>query len=410
MQTHLHERFQNHPEADTAEAILRACVHCGFCNATCPTYLDLNDERDGPRGRIYLIKQLLETGSATEKTQQHIDRCLTCRNCETTCPSGVQYGKLVDIGRGILENDVQRPLSIRLTRWLITAIVPHAARFAAVLAMGRIARPFLPNALARKIPQRQAPTNRPAAQHLRSMIALEGCAQASATPNTNNAAARVLDKLGISLTSAPSAGCCGALHYHLGEHTAGMDFMRRNIDAWWPLIEQGTEAIVITASGCGATIKDYGHILRNDPQYGEKAKEISRLAKDISEVLATENLDTLIVNPTKQRLALHCPCTLQHAQKLGGHLEQLLQRIGLKLTTSKDSHLCCGSAGSYSILQPEISARLRDKKVAALTKDGPDAIVTANVGCQLHLASSAAVPVKHWIEVVDDASSSQRSK
>jgi glycolate oxidase iron-sulfur subunit len=220
----------------------------------------------------------------------------------------------------------------------------------------------------------------------------------------------VLDKLGISLTSAPSAGCCGALHYHLGEHTEGMDFMRRNIDAWWPLIEQGTEAIVITASGCGATIKDYGHILRNDPQYGEKAKEISRLAKDISEVLATENLDTLIVNPTEQRLALHCPCTLQHAQKLGGHLEQLLQRIGLKLTTSKDSHLCCGSAGSYSILQPEISARLRDKKVAALTNDQPDAIVTANVGCQLHLASSAAVPVKHWIEVVDDASSSQRSK
>jgi len=412
MQTHIHESLQGHPDANEARDILRACVHCGFCNATCPTYLELADERDGPRGRIYLIKQLLETGAASARTQKHLDRCLTCRNCETTCPSGVRYGRLADIGRGMLEQQIERPLRERLVRLALRVVVPYARRFRAALAMARVSAPLLPRSLRAKIPakQRLRPTSGHA--HGRQMVVLAGCAQAAATPNTNRAAARVFDRLGISLDSAAGAGGCGALAYHLGDHEGGKAFMRRNIDAWWPRLQGGAEAIVVAASGCTATIEEYGEILRDDAEYADRARRIAAATLDLSEALAREDLAALQpagAGEVPGKLAVHCPCTLQHAQRLGGLLESVMRKLGFELVESRDTHLCCGSAGTYSVLQPEMSARLRDNKIAALTEHAPDRIVTANVGCQLHLAAATRVPVDHWIEVVDDAVSA-RSK
>lgn len=421
MQTRIAARYADTPGIHDADAILRSCVHCGFCNATCPTYLELGDERDGPRGRIYLIKQLLEGYDVTARTQTHLDRCLTCRNCETTCPSGVEYGRLLDIGRDVIERQVRRPIGQRLARWMLKLVVPHRRRFGALLFVGQLLRPLLPSALRAKVPPRRRRTSAspdsigtgpsssavassgPADTRSRRMLALDGCVQAAATPATNEAATRVLARLDIGLESVRGAGCCGALDFHLGDHRSALNYARRNIDAWWPAIEQGAEAIAITASGCGTMIRDYGGLLAGDPAYATKAARVAQLAKDICEILRAENLAPLRLKAPETKVAFHCPCTLQHGQKLGGVVERLLTNAGFKLAATKDPHLCCGSAGTYSLLEPEISRALLDKKLAALTGDRPDLIATANVGCQLHLQTAASPPVKHWIELIDAA-------
>jgi glycolate oxidase iron-sulfur subunit len=407
MQTQLADAIRDSRHGEVADAILRSCVHCGFCTATCPTYQLLGDELDGPRGRIYLIKQVLEGHAPSRKTQLHLDRCLTCRACETTCPSGVRYGRLVDIGRAAVETAVPRPLGERLSRRLLRWLVPYRRRFGLFLGVGQIIRPLLPASLRAKVPPRRAAGPWPTAKRPRTMLALAGCAQAAATPDTNAAAARVLDRFGISLVEAPRAGCCGALPHHLNAEEEAFAMMRRNIDAWWPQVEAGAEAILVTASGCGAMVKDYGVLLAHDPGYAGKAARIANLARDTGEVLAAE-LDRQDASPLGTRagagrkIAFHAPCSLQHGQKLSGLVEGLLTRLGFVLTPVADSHLCCGSAGSYSLLQPELALRLREDKLASLAVGGPECIATANVGCQLHLESGTPIPVRHWIELVDE--------
>ncbi|WP_313210421.1 glycolate oxidase subunit GlcF [Stutzerimonas nitrititolerans] len=403
MQTNLSEQAKRLPRAEEAESILRSCVHCGFCNATCPTYQLIGDELDGPRGRIYLMKQMLEGGEVTQSTQLHLDRCLPCRNCETTCPSGVQYHNLLDIGRDFIEQQVPRTLSERLVRSGLRTVVPRPALFKALLSTGNALRPLMPASLKAHLPREvRAPKARPQTRHARNVLMLEGCVQPSLSPNTNAAAARVLDRLGIGVTPAREAGCCGAVDYHLNAQEAGLDRARRNIDAWWPAIEAGAEAIVQTASGCGAFVKDYGHLLRDDPVYASKAARVSALTKDLVEVLRLTELEQLDVKADK-RMAFHCPCTLQHAQKLGGAVEDVLKRLGFQLTAVPDAHLCCGSAGSYSITQPALSKQLRDNKLTALESGKPEVIVTANIGCQTHLDGAGRTPVRHWIEIVEEA-------
>ncbi|MGB0359186.1 MAG: glycolate oxidase iron-sulfur subunit [Gammaproteobacteria bacterium] len=401
MQTNIVERYANTDYGREAEAILRKCVHCGFCTATCPTYQLLGDELDGPRGRIYQIKEILEGATPTASTQTHLDRCLTCRSCETTCPSGVDYGRLADIGRKIVEDEVGRSWIQTLIRKALIVVIPNRQLFGFLMRMGQLFRPLMPGAIRRKIPQRVTPSVWPTSTHVRTMVVLEACAQPSATPNVNAAAARVLDRLGIQLIAAKEAGCCGAVAHHLSDHDRSYDAVKRNIDAWWPLIEQGAEAIVITASGCGVMVKEYGHLLADDPLYAEKAQRVSELAKDISEVLVKEDLGGLKVRGAKT-LAFHSPCTLQHGQKLNGLTERVLRELGFDLKPVADSHLCCGSAGTYSILQPDLSKRLLKNKVKALEATGAPTIATANVGCQLHLSTGANTPVKHWIELVDE--------
>ncbi|MDN7142671.1 glycolate oxidase subunit GlcF [Pseudomonas sp. JQ170] len=403
MQTHLSEQARQLPRAEEAERILRSCVHCGFCNATCPTYQLIGDELDGPRGRIYLIKQVLEGNEVTAKTQLHLDRCLSCRNCETTCPSGVEYHNLLDIGRAVVDAAVPRPLAQRALRESVRAVVPHAGLFKGLTQVAQVFRPLLPANLQAKLPRTsRATTPRPAPRHARRVLMLEGCVQPGLAPNTNAAAARVLDRLGISVTPIHEAGCCGAVDYHLNAQAHGLQRARQNIDAWWPAIELGAEAIVQTASGCGAFVKEYGHLLAHDPIYAQKARRVSSLAKDLVEVLGVEPLEQLGVR-TDKRLAFHCPCTLQHAQKLGGAVEGVLTRLGFALTAVPDSHLCCGSAGTYSLTQPALSRQLRDNKLNALESGKPEVIVTANIGCQAHLDGAGRTPVRHWIELVDEA-------
>ncbi|MEM5386418.1 glycolate oxidase subunit GlcF [Paraburkholderia phymatum] len=401
MQTNLSEATQRLKRANEAESILRACVHCGFCNATCPTYQLLGSELDGPRGRIYLIKQVLEGQPVSEKTQLHLDRCLSCCNCETTCPSGVRYHALLDIGRAEVERRVTRPVRERLLRAGLRHVVSRPTAFAALLGVGRTVRSLLPEALRNKIPF-ASPTaiSRSPVRHARHVLMLEGCVQPSLAPNTNAAAARVLDRLGISVTPAPKVGCCGANEYHLNAQDAGLGRARRNIDAWWPAIEAGAEAIVISASGCGAFVKEYGDLLRFDLAYAEKARRVSTLARDLVEVVAAEPLDAF-TRVTGRRIAFHCPCTLQHAQRLGGAVEGVLSRLGFELTSVANANLCCGSAGTYSLTQPEIARQLRDNKLDALEADYPDAIVSANIGCQTHLNSAGRSHVMHWIELVE---------
>lgn len=400
MQTSITDSYLATVAGREAEKILRSCVHCGFCTATCPTYQLLGDELDGPRGRIYLIKQLLEGRPVSRVTQLHLDRCLNCRACETTCPSGVQYGKLVDIGRELLEQQVMRPKIERLQRLLLRKILPYPKYFSILLGIGEWLKPLLPKNLKRKIPLRQISTPRPPVRHQRKMIILEGCAQSVATPNTNNAASRVLDRLGISLISPSGQGCCGAVSQHLSASQEARQFIKQNIDSWWPAIEEGAEAVIVTASGCGVQVKDYGHLLSNDPDYADKAKKVSELTCDLSEVIALEDLQRLQIS-NHQTIAFHSPCTLQHGQQLDGQVEDILKRLGFKLTGVADSHLCCGSAGTYSILQPEISTKLLHNKLKALNNDQPDIIVSANIGCQLHLNTQSQNPVKHWIELLD---------
>ncbi|MDG5499944.1 glycolate oxidase subunit GlcF [Marinobacter sp. BGYM27] len=401
MQTNLVEQFANTAEGQEAEAILRSCVHCGFCTATCPTYQELNDERDGPRGRIYLMKEFLEGGEVTDKTQTHLDRCVSCRSCETTCPSGVEYGRLLDISRGLIEQKLERPKQAQLLRWLLRKVVPNTLLFRPLLRMGQLFRPVLPPALKTKVPPHRSAGPWPDRKHERVVLGMAGCVQSAATPDTNAATARVLDQLGVSLVEAPKAGCCGAVSYHLSAHEEGLDYMRRNIDAWWPSIEAGAEAIVMTASGCGAQVQDYGHLLKDDPAYADKAHKVSALTMDLGAFLLGEDLSRLKLDHRPEKVAFHCPCTLQHAMKQSGVVDQVLTRAGIKLADTRDKHLCCGSAGTYSILQPELSQRLLTNKLKALTVDHPERIVTANIGCQLHLATRAEVPVQHWIELLD---------
>ncbi|MBA1275019.1 glycolate oxidase subunit GlcF [Stutzerimonas azotifigens] len=403
MQTNLSEEAKRLPRAEEAERILRSCVHCGFCNATCPTYQILGDELDGPRGRIYQMKQALEGAPISPSTQEHLDRCLTCRNCETTCPSGVQYHNLLDIGRDFIERKVPRPLGERALRAGLRTLMPRPALFKMALGAGQAFRPFLPATVKAKLPREITPAKaRPPVQHARRVLMLEGCVQPGLSPNTNAATARVLDRLGISVTPVREAGCCGAVDYHLNAQEAGLDRARRNIDAWWPQIEAGAEAIVQTASGCGAFVKEYGHLLAGDPAYASKASQVSALAKDLVEVMREAPLETLNVR-SDLRMAFHCPCTLQHAQKLGGSVESVLTRLGFHLTAVPDAHLCCGSAGTYSITQPALSKELRDNKLNALESGQPEVIVTANIGCQTHLDGAGRTPVRHWIEVVEEA-------
>ena len=404
MQTNLSQRARQLRGAEVAEAVLRTCVHCGFCNATCPTYQLLGNELDGPRGRIYLIKQMLETGEANASTRLHLDRCLTCRNCETTCPSGVRYSNLLDVGRLTLEDWAgPRPVMQRLQRWALRATLPNAPLVNALVATGAAVRCLLPKPLAGKLPRAKAsPPSWPSGRHTRTVLMLEGCVQPALSPNTNAAAAQVLDRLGVSVVPAAQAGCCGAVEFHLDAQDVGLDRARRNIAAWWPAIEAGAEAVVLTASGCGAFVKEYGHLLRDDPAYAAKAEHVSALAKDLVEVLRDEPLERLRIRGG-QKIAFHCPCTLQHAQRLGGAVEGVLARLGFELTAVADGHLCCGSAGTYSITQPELSRQLRDRKLDALESGRPEIIATANIGCQMHLDGARRTPVTHWIELVAEA-------
>ena len=403
MQTNISEQFLDNPHIKDAETILRSCVHCGFCTATCPTYQLLGDELDGPRGRIYLVKQVLEGNQISHKTQSYLDRCLTCRSCETTCPSGVRYGRLVEIGREIVDQQVPRSWSEKITRYILRKVIPYPQRFGLLYKTGLMLRPILPGIIKRKLPLPRTGTISTSTTKQRKMLVLQGCVQSVVTPQSNHAATDIFRKLGIELISAPSAGCCGAVSHHLSAPDEGLDFMRRNIDAWWPYIEQGVEAIVITASGCGTVVKDYAELLKHDAEYSGRAEKVSALAKDACEILQDEDLDALTVSTTANiRVAFHSPCTLQHGQQLNGVVETILQRAGFTLTEIPDSHLCCGSAGTYSILQPTLSQKLLTNKLSALQKAQPDVIATANIGCQMHIASKADVPVKHWLEIINE--------
>ncbi len=406
MQTNLADFIRGTPDGDTADAILRKCVHCGFCTATCPTYQLLGDELDGPRGRIYLIKQLLEGADVTEKTQRHLDRCLTCRSCETTCPSGVEYHRLVDIGRAVVAGRVARPAGQRLLRAVLREFLPRGWLFGPAYKLGQFFRPLLPSSLKAKVLPRQKSVSAIRRDHPRRMLMLAGCVQPAMSPNINAAAARVLDRLGIATIEAEGAGCCGAVRLHLDDHEGARMDARRNIDAWWPHIEAGAEGIVVTASGCGAHVLEYAHLLENDPAYAAKAARVTLLARDIAEVLAGEQgaLVALLqksVPVTRRKLAFHSPCSLQHGLKVRGAVESILQAAGFELTPVADGHLCCGSAGTYSVLQPELSLKLRDNKLGCLQAGAPEAIASANIGCIAHLQAGTPTPVSHWIELLD---------
>jgi glycolate oxidase iron-sulfur subunit len=407
MQTQLAPEFQNTADGQAAEAILRKCVHCGFCTATCPTYQLLGDELDGPRGRIYLMKQMLEGAEPTRATQLHLDRCLTCRNCESTCPSGVDYGHLVDIGRKIVDAKVPRPAAEKALRWALKEGL-NSPLFAPAMKLGQLVRPLLPAALKAKVPVRQNAGTWPTRQHARKVIMLAGCVQPAMAPNINSATARVLDAAGLQVLLAPEAGCCGAVKFHLNDQAGGLAQMRANIDAWWPLVEQGAEAIVMNASGCGVTVKDYGHLLQGDAQYAERAVRISALTRDLSELLPAL-LPALKARVNARRaaqspLVFHPPCTLQHGQQLLGGVESQLGALGFPVRlASTESHLCCGSAGTYSVLQSELSSTLRERKLAALAPQAGESVISANIGCITHLQSGTDTPVRHWVEVLDEA-------
>jgi glycolate oxidase iron-sulfur subunit len=407
MQTNLADSIKETPEGKEADEILRKCVHCGFCLATCPTYQLLGDELDSPRGRIYLIKQALEGNPVTSKTQQHLDRCLTCRACETTCPSGVQYGRLLDIGRGFVEARVERTAVSKLARTILRKVLSNRTLFSPLLKIGHTVRPLLPDAIGEKVPAPRSGGIWPAPRHTRKMLVLEGCVQPAAAPSINAAAARVLDAMEISLIRIEGGGCCGAIAHHMNAREEALNCIRRNIDAWWPSIEAGAKAVVVTASGCGAMVQEYGHLMRRDPDYAQKAERVSLLFRDLSDVMVAEKseLEKLLgqrTKPTSGKVAFHSPCSLQHGLKIRGAVESLLTIVGYRLTPVPDSHLCCGSAGIYSLLQPEISKQLLANKVKALESGEPQVIATANIGCLMHIESGSAKPVRHWVELIDD--------
>ena len=408
MQTQLSPEYQHTPDGREAESILRKCVHCGFCTATCPTYQLLGDELDGPRGRIYLIKQVLEGAEPTRKTQQHLDRCLTCRNCESTCPSGVQYGHLVDIGRKLVDAKVPRPSGEKLVRWALKEGL-SSSMFGPAIKLGQAMRGLLPASLKAKVPQARDAGQWPTREHVRKVLMLAGCVQPSMSPNINSATARVLDACGIQAVIAAQAGCCGAVKFHLNDQDGGAAQMRANIDAWWPLIERGeVEAIVMNASGCGVMVKDYGHVLRDDPAYAGKAQRVSELTRDLSELLPQllPDLSNQLKSEAVQAagvVAYHPPCTLQHGQQLKGGVETHMATLGFQIQVAAiESHLCCGSAGTYSVLNPQLAHQLRDRKLGHLNAMQPSAILSANIGCITHLQSGSSVPVRHWVELVDE--------
>ena len=401
MQTALAPGIRGTAQGREADTILRACVHCGFCNATCPTYLLTGDELDGPRGRIYLIKQALEGQTPGRRTLMHLDRCLTCLACETTCPSGVRYRQLLDTGREQIERVVGRPWHDRLKRWLLRQVIPHRNRFTLLLRLGQLLRPMLPSGLRKNIPVYRRAGPWPVARHARKMLILEGCVQPGIAPDINATTARVLDRLGISAIRASGAGCCGSASHHTSGPDEARTFARQLIDAWWPTVEQGVEAIVMTASGCGVYVKDYGHLLRDDRVYAERAKRIAAMTRDLGEILACEDVAVLkSMRRPFSRIAFHSPCTLQHGQKLDGLIETLLRNLGYELTPVAESPLCCGSAGTYSLLQPALSSQIKQRKLSALQSGAPELIVTANIGCLTHLATDSTVPVRHWIELL----------
>jgi glycolate oxidase iron-sulfur subunit len=412
MQTQLSEEFKGTSDGEAAEAILRKCVHCGFCAATCPTYQLLGDELDGPRGRIYLIKETLEGRQPTRETQLHLDRCLTCRNCETTCPSGVQYGELIEIGRRVVDAKVPRPAGERAQRWMLKEGLTSPL-FGPAMKLGQAVRPMVPASLRDKIPAsaQSAVRRAPRGTHASKMLLLQGCVQPSMMPGINAATANVLDAAGIELVAAEGAGCCGAIRSHLSDHEGGIDDMRRNIDAWWPQVEsKSVEAIVTNASGCGVMVKDYGRYLQHDARYATRAAAVSALAVDLGELLPrivpriASRLKPLAASP-RGSLVFHPPCTLQHGQQLRGGIETGLRALGFDVQlAAAESHLCCGSAGTYSVTQPELARALRDRKLSGLLEAGePDAIVSANIGCIQHLQSGTKLPVRHWVQVVDEA-------
>jgi len=405
VETKLADFIKDTPAGKTAEAILRKCVHCGFCTATCPTYQLHGDELDGPRGRIYLIKQVLEGRQATVRTQTHLDRCLTCRSCETTCPSGVQYGHLVDIGRAVVEKQVGRTLAMKFKRAAVRRAVAAPRIFDPLLKLGQLAAPLLPQALRARIPQAQRQTSWAPINHARRMLVLDGCVQPSLAPNINAAASRVLDRVGISLVRVPDAQCCGAVDFHMNAQAAAKRRMQRLIDAWWPHVDAGAEAIVFSASGCGVMLRDYAHVLAGDAAYVEKAQRVVALAKDLGEVLYAERARLVALSRTPREptlAAFHAPCTLQHGLGIHGIVQALLRDLGITLTHVPEAHMCCGSAGTYSIFQPRLASQLLARKLAALTSAQPREILTANIGCLVHLQSRSSIPVRHWIEAVDE--------
>ena len=407
MQTALADFIKDTPEGKEADSILRKCVHCGFCTATCPTYQLLGDDLDSPRGRIYLIKQVLEGHEVTAKTQLHLDRCLTCRNCETTCPSGVRYGRLVDIGRKVVDDHVPRSAADRLARIALKEGITSPL-FGPAMRVGQMVRPLLPSSLQSKVPPRQRVGRWPTASHPRKILLLEGCVQPSMAPNINTATARVLDAVGIETLRPAAAGCCGAIRYHLNDHDGGLADARRNIDAWWPCVEHAGEdgllAIAMNASGCGVQVKEYGHLLARDPQYAGKASRISEMTQDVAELLPhfASVLQSKVRAGPRNRVAFHPPCTLQHGQQIRGAVEDLLTSLGAEVVPFAESHLCCGSAGTYSVLQPELAYQLRDRKLGHLQAAAPEVILSANIGCITHLASGTATRVMHWIEWLDE--------
>jgi glycolate oxidase iron-sulfur subunit len=404
MQTQLSAEFRDTPEGREADAILRACVHCGFCTATCPTYHLLGDELDGPRGRIYLIKQVLEGDAVTQKTQVHLDRCLTCRNCETTCPSGVQYGRLLDIGRAIVERKVGRTPAEAAQRWGLRRALLSGGLFSAAISSARMLKGLLPRKLGDQIPGSERAGAWPAPRHARKVLLMEGCVQPSLKPAIDAAAARVFDRIGISAIRVAGGGCCGAMSHHLNADDEARTIVRRNIDAWWPHVERGVEAIVVTASGCGVMVKDYGHFMARDPSYVAKARRIADIARDPIEIVTAEwrRIAPLVaMDHGPQRIAFHPPCSLQHGMKIRGQVEEVLQALGHSLLPVADVHLCCGSAGTYSVLQPKLAGELKANKLRALEASRPNVIATANIGCMTHLESGTRTPVQHWIELLD---------
>ena len=413
METHLADWLKGSRDGAEAEAILRKCVHCGFCTATCPTYQLLGDELDGPRGRIYLIKSVVEGETPTASTMQHLDRCLTCRNCESTCPSGVDYGHLVDIGRKLVEQQVERPAGQRFMRTLLRETLTRRWLFDPAMRVGQALRPLLPEALQAKVPERRDPGPVPARTHARKVILLDGCVQPAMIPAIDAATDRVLDRLGVQAVRPAGSGCCGAIRHHLNDQSGARQDARRNIEAWWPLIEAGAEAILINASGCGAMVKDYAHLLADDAEWASRAQRVVELTRDLAEWLPAA-LDAAIAGgrlraASTQRVVFHPPCTLQHGQKVRGVVEALLARLGATVLPVGESHLCCGSAGTYSVLQPELSTQLRDRKLGNLSAGKPDLILSANIGCITHLQAGTGTPVRHWIEWVDQLMADTRS-
>ena len=404
METRLSPAFKLTPVGTTAERVLRACVHCGFCNATCPTYQLVGDELEGPRGRLYQMKEVLEGAPATRATQLHLDRCLTCRSCETTCPSGVEYSHLLEIGRTEVDRQVARPWRERLFRWVLREGLTRQWLFGSTLRAARALRFALPSGLRAKVGAARPAGPWPARTHTRRVLLLNGCTQPAMSPGIDAATARVLDRLGIEAVVDAASGCCGAIRQHLGDPAGALDNARRNIDAWWPYIERGSvEAIVINASGCGAMIADYGRLLEQDPAYAAKAAQVSRLMRDVASFLSPEAaaLKQLAPGSARARIAFQAPCSQQHGLRIRGEVEALLRQLGAELVPVADGHLCCGSAGTYSLLQTELSQALRARKLGTLLEGHPDEVLSANIGCIAHLEAGTTVPVRHWIEWVD---------